>query len=136
MMVAIMTANLKKFTIFSAVWSLLFYIALNWGVNNQARYGALILLFSLIYGIGFSIAGKRLGKADDDSRVRYNLGAAYGAVATLIPSSFGAIWVLLFQREDLWQIIFYLLPMLIVFIIGIYQYKRTIKGMKKEKLFQ
>jgi hypothetical protein len=131
-----MTENLKKFTVFTVVWSAPFFFALNWGVDNSEQYGALIVLFSLIYGLGFSIAGKQLGKRDDDSRVRYNLGAAYGAVATLIPSSFGVAWVIGWQRKDLWQIILYLLPMIAVFTVGIYQYKRTIKGMKKEKLFR
>lgn len=131
-----MTSNLKKFMAFSVVWSILFYTGLNWGVIDSEHRWPVILMCSLIYGIGFNLMGKRLGRADDGSKVRYSLGLAYGAVATLIPSSFGIAWLLLFHHQETWHLIFYLLPILIIFSYGMLLYRRTIKGMKKEKLFQ
>jgi hypothetical protein len=130
-----MTRNLKIFALFSFLWSLPFFAFLNWVLENSDRRGPLMLLASLVFGIGFSIAGKRLGHSDHEV-VSYPKGLRYGLVAGVIPSVVGGIWVIGWHKDHLSYLVSYIVSIFIGLVIYYAIARRTIKGMPKRKLFQ
>jgi FtsH-binding integral membrane protein len=130
-----MTQNLRIFTLFSLIWSLSFFATLNWCLENTSTRGPLILLASLIFGVGFSIAGSQLGK-HEQKRVSYPLGLRYGLVAGIVPSIVGSIWVLGWQSDKLGYLAAYIGAILLSFAIYIAIGKKTIKGITKKELFK
>jgi predicted MFS family arabinose efflux permease len=131
-----MTRNLKRYAFFSVIWSLLFFTALNWGTAAAEQRGPYILLAAVVYGVGFALMGGFLGKRDDESKVRYSLGQAYSAVSNLASAAIGGVWIVLFRPEQLWQFALYSAVIAAIFIIGIVNYRRSIKGMSNKDLFR
>jgi hypothetical protein len=131
-----MTRNLKLFTIFSIVWPLPFLLVLHWALYDLDKRGPVLFVSSIILGIGFSIAGKQLGKRDDQSKVRYNLAARYILVSSLIPTLEVILLIIGWQKDQSWRLYPAIASILFTFLI-IYLFSRnSIKGMRKGKLFQ
>lgn len=131
-----MTRNLKAYLVFSIIWSVLFFAVLGWGIANSAERWPYILLAAVTYGGGFGLVGYYFGKRDDQSRVRYSLGDAYGATSNLTSAVIGSIWIVLFRPGDAWTVAIYLLLMAVVAVLGLIKYRKSIKGMKNTELFQ
>ena len=131
-----MTRNLKIYTLFCILWSLLFFTGLNWGTALPEERGLFIGVFALTYGLGFALLGYLLGKNDDDSKVRYGLSQAYSATSNFTSAIIGGVWVVFFKREDLWSLVLYSVGIAVLLAIGVYNYKKSIKGMKNKDLFQ
>lgn len=132
-----MTRNLKLFILFSLLWSVPFYTALNWVQADEATRGPWMLLFSTLYGVGFSIAGKQLGKHDDQSRVRYSLGIRYGFASLLSSALVGVIWVIVWKPSQLQSFVLYFGTSIIIGLaIASYLSRHGIKGMPKKELFK
>jgi uncharacterized membrane protein YeaQ/YmgE (transglycosylase-associated protein family) len=129
-----MTRNLKLFTLFSVIWSIPFFIMLEWVLQNPDTRGPLMLLTSLIFGIGFSIVGKQLGKKEKP--VRYALGLRYGLIAGVIPSVLGAIWVLGWHGNQINYLLSYIGAIVLCILIYYVLNQKTIKGITKKELFK
>ncbi len=130
-----MTKNLKLFALFSIGWSIIFFSVLNWGIVNPNHRWPVMWVGAFVYGIGFSILGKYLGKREKGA-IRHNIRAAYVATSTGISGIIGALWVALFHPDQWWQIIAFAV------IAGGFtwhvfvKYRNSVKGMKGEELFK
>ncbi len=131
-----MTHNLKLYLTFSILWSLPFFATLNWALVDEEHRWPVIWGAALVYGLGFAVIGKYLGKRDDDTQVSYSLRYAYPAVSNLSSALVGGIWIVFFHPEELWQLGLYLVVIALLIGIGLRQYKRSIKGMSNRELFQ
>lgn len=131
-----MTANLKLYVLFSILWSVAFFTALNWGTANSEERWPYILISAVTYGLGFALIGYLLGKPDDQSKVRYNLEQAYTATSNITSAVIGSIWIVFFKPQDRWTLAVYLPIIVIVAFIGYLNYKKSIKGMDKKELFK
>ncbi len=131
-----MTGNLKLFALFSFLWSIPYFMVLNWMLYNSDKRRIVMLPTYLVFGIGFSIAGHQLGKREDQSKVRYSLGLRYVLVAVMTSAIVGGVWVAFWQRNHFWWLISYVANV-IVFLGFLYIFlRRGIKGIPKDKLFK
>ncbi len=131
-----MTTNLKLYAIFSILWSIGFFYALNWGTSASEERWPYIVISAITYGLGFAIVGFLLGKSDDQSKVRYSLSAAYSATSNIVSAIIGSIWIVFFKPQDRWTLAVYLPIIAIVAYIGYLTYKKSIKGMDNKELFK
>lgn len=131
-----MTRNLKLYLAFSVVWSVAFFAALNWGLADPERRWPCIAAAGIGYGLGFAVLGFLLGRADDQSAVRYDLGRAYSAVSTSASAAIGTLWIIFFRPSDIVAVPIYLAVIAVLWIISAVQARRTIKGMSAEDLFK
>lgn len=132
-----MTRNLKLFILFSLLWSIPFFVALNWVQADSNSRGPWMLLFSTVYGVGFSIVAKNLGKRDDQHKVRYSLGVRYGFASLLASAFVGSIWIILWQPDQLGSFAFsYITAVIIGLAIAYYLSRKGIKGMPKKEIFK
>jgi surface polysaccharide O-acyltransferase-like enzyme len=131
-----MTKNLKLFSLFCAIWPLPFFVVLHWALFNQDKRGIFIFLAWIILGVGFSIAGHKLGKADDQSKTRHSLVVGYIAVATVIPTIETVLWLLLWQKHQATKAAIYGTTLILTLLTLALLSKNTVKGIPKSKLFQ
>ena len=118
------------------LWSVGFFIALDWGTAEADERGIYIALAAITYAVGFTVAGYLLGKPDDQSKVRYNLKDAYAAVSNITSAIMGSIWLVFFKPQDAWTLGIYLPIIVLVGWIGYLNYKKSVKGMDNKELFQ
>ena len=123
-----MTKNLKIFTLFSFLWSIPYFMVLNWMLYDSNKRGIVMLPTYLVFGAGFSIAGQKLGKRDDQRKVRYSIWVRYVTVAVISSAIVGGIWVAIWQRNRAWWLLSYVVNVA-AFLVVIYIYsRRSIKG--------
>ncbi len=131
-----MTRNLKLFAIFSFLWSIPYFVFLNWTLYSPDKRGVLMLPIYFIFGAGFSIAGHRLGKREDQHKVRYSFGIRYATTAVIVSTLVGVAWVAFWQPHHIWWLVSYIANV-VVFLIIVYVYSRqSIKGIPKKELFK
>lgn len=132
-----MTRNLKLFILFSLLWSVPFFAVLNWVQADESARGPWMLLFSTLYGLGFAIAGKQLGKKDDQHKVRYSLGIRYGFASLLASAFVGSIWIIFWHPDQLGSFAFsYITAVIIGLAIAYYLSRKGIKGVPKREIFK
>ena len=131
-----MTANLKIYILFSILWSVCFFVALNWGTALSSDRWPQIVIAAIIYAVGFAGVGYSLQKSDNQSKVRFSLEHAYSAVSQIVSVIIGSIWLILFKSKDAWTLALYLPFFTIFAILGYLEYKKSIKGMDKKELFK
>jgi FtsH-binding integral membrane protein len=129
-----MTHNLKFFALFSFIWSLPFFVVLEWVVQNSDKRGPLMLPTSILFGIGFSVAGRQFGKREKP--VRYALRLRYGLIAGVIPSVIGSIWVLGWHRSQINYLLSYVGAIVLCILIYYALNRKTFKGITKKELFK
>jgi hypothetical protein len=132
-----MTTNLKRYTIFSIMWSIVYFGALNWLLKtNGAEYTGIVAFVAVFYSLGFALMGHLLGKSDSTRDTRANLPLSYFRAACLSSWSVGTLWVLLFRQEE-WR-----LPVIMAVVFGFFltistlNSRRTVKGISKDELFR
>jgi hypothetical protein len=130
------TRNLKVFAGFSVIWSLAFFVVLNWATLNSEQRWPAILGAAVVYGTGFAVVGRFLGRRDDQSSVRYSLEYAYSATSHWISAVIGSLWMLFFRPSDAWFLLLYLPVITLLAWLGYRSYQKSIKGIKSSKLFQ
>jgi hypothetical protein len=131
-----MTNNLKLYILFSLLWSIVFFAALNWGTAESSSRWPYITLSAVIYGSGFALVGYILGKQDDQSKARYSLEHAYSATSQIVSVTVGAIWIIFFRPQQSWFLLMYIPFFALLAILGYINYKKSIKGMDKKELFK
>ncbi len=131
-----MTKYLKLFTLFSLAWAVCFFAVLNWALYNADKRWPVLLLASVVYGIGFAIMGHQLGKRDSSRHTRSNLSFWYAAVAAGASLVINGLWALWFHAEERRDFALVALIMLVAF--GFYRYlsRKTIKGIPRKELFK
>lgn len=131
-----MTRNLKLFALFSALWSVPFFMVLHWMLFNPEVRGPIMLLAAPLYGIGFSVAGHHLGKRDDQSKVRYGLRTRYGLTSTIVSILAGGVWIVGWRHDHWWELVVYGLILVVGLIITYIISKNSIKSIPKGQLFK
>jgi len=131
-----MTRNLKWYLVFSVVWSVAFFAVLNSWLSLPAGAWPEIAVAGVIYGVGFAVLGSLLGRGDAQSKVRYSLGYAYGAVGNIASAAIGTLWVVLFRPGTPLDTVPYLSIIAVFAVIGAVQARRSIKGMSNAALFR
>lgn len=131
-----LTTNLKKYLLFSILWSVAFFSVLHWALFRPEQRWPIIVAAATCYGIGFAIVGLVLGKLDPAHKSRLNLGLGYYFVSNLTSLIVGGLWIL-FYRTDKWLT---LVLMVLAFTgfsaIAYFSSRGTVKGIEKNKLFQ
>lgn len=97
---------------------------------------AYVALAGMTYGFGFALVGFLLGRPDDQSAVRYNLGHAYAAVGNIVSAGVGTLWILAFRPSAIGAVPVYVAIIVAFAAIGVVLARRSIKGMSRERLFQ
>lgn len=130
-----MTKNLKLYSLFAVVWSVVFYLILNWGVGDANRRWPVMWSVGLVYGCGFAAVGKYLGRREKGP-IRHNVRATYVATSMLISGSIDALWVILFQPNQWVELLIFVLIASGFTGYTFVKYRDSIKGMKGEELFK
>lgn len=108
-----MTKNLKWFVAFSLIWSVVFYMSLNWAINETADLTPILL--SIIYGFGFYIVGNQLGEKEGKVKNK-NLSSFYALSALFISFITAVVWITWWQPEQM-SFLIYLAAAYIVAIV-------------------
>jgi len=130
-----MTRNLKWYIAFSVAWSVMFFVSLNWGLDDPRGRWPYIAIAGVTYGVGFWLLGYLLGRSDEQSAVRYSLRHAYAAVSSIVSATIGTLWTVFFRPATVLSIL-YIAIIVILALVGVAQARRSIKGMSNEELFQ
>lgn len=131
-----MTRNLKCYLAFSIGWSVVFFAMLGWALTEPVSRWPFAAGGGIIYGLGFALGGYLLGRPDDQSKVRYNLGYAYAAVSNIASAVVGTIWIILFRPSGLVGVPVYLAVIAVFGIAGVAMHRKSIKGISAEDIFQ
>jgi hypothetical protein len=133
-----MTKNLKLFSLYSVVSSVVFFAILNWMLYDPHKRGIVMGLVYVLYAVGFSLLGRHLGGRDSQRSVRYNLRVRYGITPAIIATLIGVLWVLLFHRARSFLIVLviYSAVVILCLAIGFAFSKIGVKGISKGKMFK
>lgn len=131
-----MTTNLKLYVLFSILWSIGFFAVLNWGTALSSERWPYIIIYAIIFCIGFAAVGSLLQKGDQQSKIRYSLEHAYSATSQIVSVVVGSIWLIFFKPKDAWTLALYLPFFALFAVIGYLEYKKSIKGMSNKDLFK
>lgn len=114
-----MTKNLTTYTLFGIIWSVAFFIVLNWAAQDTVGRQLVLFTAMAVYGIGYYVGASHFTELDVQAKTKVkNLGFWYllSALATsLAATGIWALWVNTSQKK-----MFYNLAVTYVVVIAFY----------------
>lgn len=135
------TNYLLKFTLISIFLTFVFRFFLTTGINNQNIF--LIIISSIIYGLGMFINGSYFGKKEKNYLPIFDVGFRFHLMTYLVHNICSELWFYLDINSKFEQIgvvhstaFYWGIFLFIHFIMYLYLKNKTIKGLKKDEIFE